>query len=122
MKRRVLTGKKFSGQHVLVVGLGVHGGADAAVRWLIAHGASVRVTDKKSQRELRASIKALRGLPITWRLGQEDVADVRWADWVLQNPGVPATNALIVAARKHGKPIHNEAGIFYARRSHQSLA
>jgi UDP-N-acetylmuramoylalanine--D-glutamate ligase len=112
MKRRVTAGKKFSGQHVLVVGLGVHGGAVAAVRWLVAHGATVRVTDKKTQRELRPSITALRGLSISWRLGREDIADVRWADWILQNPGVPATNALIVAARKHGKPIHNEAGIF----------
>ncbi len=112
MKRRVPAGKKFSGQHVLVVGLGVHGGAVAAIRWLVAHGAIVRVTDQKSRQELRASINTLRGLSISWRLGREDVGDVRWADWVLQNPGVPAKNPLIVAARKQGKPIHNEAGIF----------
>ncbi len=111
MKRRLLA-DRFSGQKILLVGLGLHGGGAATVRWLVRHGAIVRVTDKKIAGDLRRSLKSLAGLPVSWHLGVQDRRDVVWADIVVQNPGVPATNPLIAAAERGGKLILNEASIF----------
>ncbi|MBI5466671.1 MAG: UDP-N-acetylmuramoyl-L-alanine--D-glutamate ligase, partial [Candidatus Kerfeldbacteria bacterium] len=105
----------FYQRRVLVVGLGLHGGGEAAVRWLCRHGAIVRVTDKKTKAELATTLRKLRGLPITWRLGRHDRRDFAWAECIVQNPGVPDTLPELLWARRHQIPIENEASIFFAR-------
>lgn len=97
---------------VLVLGLGVHGGGVATVRYLRRLGCPVRVTDRKPARELSTSLAALRGVRFERRFGAHRIADIRWADLVVQNPAVPRDSPLIRAARRWGKPVVNDAVLF----------
>lgn len=111
MKRRLSAGR-FAGQRVLLVGLGLHGGGASTARWFVRHGARVRITDQKTKADLAPTARTLSRLPIGWRLGGHDRHDAEWAEVVIQNPGVPSTNPLILAAEKQGKLIQNEASLF----------
>lgn len=103
----------YKNKRVLIVGLGLHGGGVAAARWFYRRGAKVRVTDMKSATELRSSIAALKRYRLEWRLGRHRLADFRWADIVVQNPGVPDNLPSLHWARRQGKPIVNEATVFF---------
>ncbi len=103
----------WRGLRVLVVGLGLHGGAEATVRWLVQQRAIVRVTDAKTSAALRPTIQRLKGLPITMSLGRHKQDDVQWADIVVQNPGVPDSAVPIQQAHARGTLVVNEAAIFF---------
>ncbi|HPM05731.1 MAG TPA: hypothetical protein PLR81_01830, partial [Treponemataceae bacterium] len=45
---------------VLVMGLGLHGGGEASVRFFLKHGAFVTITDLKTEIELESTIKSLK--------------------------------------------------------------
>lgn len=120
MKRRKSAGK-FVRQKVLVVGLGSHGGGVATVQWLVKHGAQVCVTDRQNRQSLRISVAQLRSTPVRFSLGREFLDDVRWADWVVQNPGVPSENKLIREAHRLGKPVFNEASLFFSTFTGRSI-
>lgn len=102
------------GRRVLILGLGLHGGGEAAVRWALRHGAVVRVSDRKSASALASTVRRLRSRAITWHLGQQTSADIRWADVVIVNPGVPADGPEVRLARRLKKVVANEATIFLA--------
>lgn len=105
----------YAGKKVLVVGLGLHGGAASAVRWLVRHGAQVRVIDQKSAAVLRPSLRLLQGLNVTYHLGGHRPADFSWADIIYQNQGVPSTLPELRSARRRKVPIINEVTIFFSR-------
>ena len=113
MKKNGLRNKK-----VLVMGLGLHGGGLATVRWLVKHGARVTVTDLKTKRELEPS---LRQLPATerrrvrFRLGRHRISDFQTTTTVIQNPGVPRSSIYLRAARRAGATIENDASLFFSR-------
>lgn len=112
----------FRGRRVLVVGLGVHGGGEATVRWLVRHGAKVRVTDRKTKTELIETVNRLKTLSVTWRLGGHRRADFAWAELIVQNPGVPDSLPELAWGRRRGRPILGEANIFFERCSSPILA
>ena len=66
-----------SGKRVLVVGLGLFGGGVGAARYASEQGATVRVTDLRSETDLAPSLAALEGLDIDYRLGKHSEADFR---------------------------------------------
>lgn len=105
----------YRGKKVLVVGLGLHGGAVGAVRWLVRHGARVRVTDLKSADALAPSVRQLKGLPITWALGGHWLKDFLWADFIYQNQATPSDRIEVRKAKRAGKRIINETTIFFER-------
>ena len=78
----------FKGVRVLVVGLGVHGGGVATVKWLVRQGAIVRVADVLGRDRLAESINQLKGLAVTYHLGAHQATDFRWAERVVVNPAV----------------------------------
>lgn len=103
----------FRRRRVLVVGLGVHGGGEATVRWLLRHRAVVRVTDQKTKTDLQSAVKKFTGRPVQWRLGGHHRGDFAWAEVIIQNPGVPDDLAALRWARRHDRLILNEAGLFF---------
>ena len=105
----------FQGVRVLVVGLGVHGGGVATVKWLMKQGAIVRVADVLGRERLAESIKKLKGLPITYHLGAHQAADFRWAERIVVNPAVSPKLLELVQATKRGIHIDNEASLFVER-------
>ena len=91
---------ELGGIRVMVVGLGVSG--SAAARFLASRGASLMMTDTRSD------------LPTTdlpageVYLGSEDPAWLHDADLVVVSPGVPSTSKLLQAARAARTPVIGE--------------
>jgi len=100
------------GKHVLVLGLGLHGGGLAVARWLVRQGVLVTVSDAKSRSELKPSIDKLGAQKINFVLGGHPNSLLTRCDLIMQNPGVPRELPLLLAARARGIPIENEASLF----------
>jgi UDP-N-acetylmuramoylalanine--D-glutamate ligase len=95
----------FSGQSVLVVGLGKSG--LAAVRLLAAKGAQVIVNDLRSEAELGPAALEAQRAGATLSLGAHDEGLFTGVDSIVVSPGVPPLAAL-AAAERAGVPIMSE--------------
>lgn len=100
------------GKHVLLFGLGLLGGGEHVARVCVRAGAVVRVTDQKTQKELQETVQALKGLDISFTLGEHTEEDISWADIVIKNPSVPTSHPLIQMAIKQGKHVTTEVGLY----------
>lgn len=107
-----MTSRLFAAQRIVVLGLGLHGGGLAVARWLAKQGAKLVVTDLKSRRELAPSLKKLKGLKIRFVLGSHPLSLLKNCDLVIQNPGVSRNHPFILAAKRRGVPVANEASLF----------
>lgn len=96
----------IAGKHVVVMGLGLNGGGEASVRFLLKHGAYVLVTDMKTAEQLAPTIKSisedadLDKSRLTYRLGEHKIEDFVSADCVIKNPGVKYDGNKFLAAAK----------------------
>lgn len=85
---------EIKGKRITVMGLGLNGGGEAAVRFLLKHGAEVLVTDMKSEAQLKPTLNSiaydssLDKTHLTYVLGEHRKEDFRNADCVIKNPGV----------------------------------
>ncbi|MDY5123372.1 MAG: UDP-N-acetylmuramoyl-L-alanine--D-glutamate ligase [Treponema sp.] len=102
-------------KHVTVMGLGLNGGGEAAVRFFIKKGAYVLVTDMKTEEQLKPTIERLNSDPdldtsrLTYRLGEHRIEDFENADCVIKNPGVKYEGNKYLAA---AKAIETDLSIF----------
>ena len=107
----------WSGKKVLIMGLGLHGGAFQVVKWLLQRGASLTITDLKSASFLKPTLVKIKKLPrsgnITYVLGKHRLADFKNQDLIIQNPGVPPQSKYLQQARRLNIPIVNEAVMFF---------
>ena len=72
---------------VTIMGLGLHGGGLTSARFFARYGASVTVTDLKTENELKPSIEALKDIKnIRFVLGRHSIEDFEEADLVIKNP------------------------------------
>ncbi|MDQ6694622.1 MAG: UDP-N-acetylmuramoyl-L-alanine--D-glutamate ligase [Chloroflexota bacterium] len=104
----------YKGKHILVMGLGVHGGGLGVARYMARNGAHVRVTDLRAADKMQSSIDALaaEGLSLEYTLGEHREADFRWADVVVKNPAVSYNSTWLQLSRSLGKDIEMEISIF----------
>jgi UDP-N-acetylmuramoylalanine--D-glutamate ligase len=84
----------------MVIGL-AREGVDLT-RFLVAHGASVLVTDRKTDAELAEAKAQLPAANVRYRLGGHDVSDLDGIDVVYASPGVPPEHELLQGARDKG--------------------
>lgn len=107
----------YKKKKVLVMGLGLHGGALAVVAWLLKQGAQVTITDTKDANLLQNTLAKIKKLPgsqsIKYTLGGHEAIDFVDQDLVIQNPGVPQNSSFLKLARKNKIPITNEAVLFF---------
>ncbi len=97
---------ELSGKTVLILGLARTG--QACARFLAGQGAIVWASDLRGERELKAELDSLAGLPIGYHLGGEEK---RWLDgvnWVIPSPGVPMDNVLLREAKARRIPVLSE--------------
>lgn len=93
-------------KHITVMGLGLNGGGEASVRFLLNHGAFVTVTDMKTEAQLKptidrlASDKTLDTSKLTYVLGEHRIEDFSNADCVIKNPGVKISGNKYLSAAK----------------------
>jgi len=105
----------IKGKHVTVMGLGLNGGGEAAVRFFLKKGAFVTVTDKKTAEQLKPTIDRLNAdetidtSKLTYHLGEHLIDDFKNADCVIKNPGVKYDGNEYLAA---AKAIETDLSIF----------
>lgn len=110
--RLVKSVESLKDRRVLVMGLGLFGGGVGATRFLVGQGAHVTVTDLRSAEDLQASVQALDGLPVTYKLGGHDLGDFTDADLVVANPAVSRSSPFLMAAEEAGVSITTEISLF----------
>lgn len=94
------------------MGLGLHGGGLATVQWLLKKKALVTVTDLKTAKQLRDTLRKLSRRNITYVLGRHRDKDFSEVDMIVKNPGVPDTSPYLALARKNKIPIETDISIF----------
>ena len=100
------------GQRALVIGL-AREGIDLT-RFLTRHGATVRVTDRRSPAEFQEAMAELDASgTVSYRLGGHSTSDLDDADVVYASPGVPPENPLLNAARERGIRLSSLIELFF---------
>ncbi len=108
------------GKHVLVMGLGVHGGGLGVARWMLKQGAHVTVTDIAHAEALaepvailqKAAHEETRGT-LHYVLGEHRVEDFSSHDIVVANPAVRPNSPWLSIAREAGATIETEMTLFF---------
>jgi len=103
----------FKNKKVTVMGLGLIGGGAGTVKFLVKKGAQVLVTDLKTKKELKESLKKIKGLPVKLVLGKHRPQDFIYTDLIIKNPGVPDNSPYLEIARKNSVLIETDVGIFF---------
>ncbi len=112
----------FAGKHVLVLGLGLHGGAIGNIRWLAQQGARITVSDTKTREQLQPSIDKLSDVSnISFLFGNQDDISLDDVDAVLRNPAVPRKAPLLELAREKNIPVIMDSSIFFNQVGRQRI-
>jgi UDP-N-acetylmuramoylalanine--D-glutamate ligase len=105
--------------HILVMGLGVHGGGLGVARWLLRQGHTLTITDMANAAHLAEPLAHLAaaereyGNPIRYVLGEHRAEDFATADMLVVNPAVPPTSPWLALARQYGLRIETEMTLFF---------
>jgi len=84
------------------------------VTFLASLGANVLVTDIKTREELADSLDQLKGLRnIEFVLGRHRKEDFIDKDFIVKNPGVPASSPYLTLAREHNIPVETDISLFF---------
>ncbi|MGD2156172.1 MAG: UDP-N-acetylmuramoyl-L-alanine--D-glutamate ligase [Anaerolineales bacterium] len=102
----------WTGVNVVIIGAARQG--TALARYLIKHGASVVLNDRRKAFELTNVQSELSEYPIRWVLGGHPLDLLEDADILCPSAGVPLSIPLIEAAKKKGIPLSNDSQIFLA--------
>lgn len=103
----------FGGKKITVIGLGLLGRAARDAKFLAEQGASLIVTDLKTETELAPSVELLKPfLGITYHLGGHNKSDFVGRDYILKAAGVPLDSPYIAEAEKNKIPIKMSASWF----------
>lgn len=104
----------FKGKKITVMGIGLHGGGIATVRFFASAGAQVIATDLKTEKDLSTSIDKLKDLKnVKFILGQHRIEDFENVDLVVKSPAAPWTSKHIQAALKKKIPVEMDSSIFF---------
>jgi len=91
------------------MGLGRHGGAIGAVRFLVARGAKVTVSDTADKAALRKSLEQLADLAgVRFELGGHRESAFRDAEFVVANPAIRPDDRHLQWAEAHGAIVTTE--------------
>jgi UDP-N-acetylmuramoylalanine--D-glutamate ligase len=98
---------------VTVMGLGLHGGGLAVVKWLVKQGAKVLVTDLRDKKTLTPTLAKIKNKSVRFVLGQHRDQDFQNTDLVIKNPGVPRHSKYLSIARQQGIPVETDMSLFF---------
>ncbi len=104
----------FKDKKITVYGLGLHGGGVGVVKFLVANGAKVIVTDLNSREKLATSLEKLKGLKnVKYVLGQHRSEDFTSVDMVIKNPAIAWTDQHIKLALEKKVPVEMDSSLFF---------
>ena len=102
---------ELSGKRVLVVGLGLTG--EAAARFLLEHGAKVKVSDKRAARELGRAAQALTEKGAVLEAGGHRRESFLESDLIVPSPGVSPHLPELRAALERHVPVLSEVELAF---------
>ncbi len=102
---------RIRGKKVSVFGMARSGMAMAKL--LKGLGASVFLTEKKTEKDLSPEITELRKLKIDYEAGGHTEKAIEYKDYLIISPGVPSDLPLLVEARREGIPIFSEIEVAF---------
>lgn len=105
--------KDFAGKKVLVFGLGLQGRGVNATKLLLEVGASVTITDRRSQPHLQSSLDLLGTADLRLALDSEPSPALLATDFILRNPSVPWEHSFLEKARQQDIPIVMDTALFF---------
>jgi UDP-N-acetylmuramoylalanine--D-glutamate ligase len=96
------------------MGLGRFGGGLDAAQYAARRGGRVIVTDLAPKEKLADSVRQLEEYAnIEFHLGGHDPADFEQADIVIANPAVPPNSTFLEIARRKGRLVTSQMGVFF---------
>ncbi len=105
------------------MGLGRHGGAIGAVRFLASRGAEVTVTDTASETVLRGSLDQIADLPdVRFELGGHRASAFRGAEFVVANPAIRPDDRCLRLAEEQGATVTTEIDLLLSEVSAHTVA
>lgn len=105
--------QRFNNKKILVMGLGIQGGGLGLVNFLSQFTDNIRVTDLKSETELKTSLKKISCKNISYTLGKHLESDFLWADIIIKGPSVKWDNQFVQFALKNNREVLMEMSIFF---------
>ncbi len=102
----------FKNKKVLLMGLGILGGGLNIANWLIEKKAKLTITDLKSRKDLKNSIKKLKNKDIKFVLGKHNEKDFIENDIIVLNQDIQLNNKYLKIAEKNKKQIEDELTLF----------
>ena len=97
---------QFKHKKITVMGLGLLGGLSNDIEYLAKQGASIVVTDLKTEKELKSSVNKLKKFKnIKFVLGGNKLEDFRNRDMILQPGNVPVDSLYLKEAKKNKIPV-----------------
>lgn len=104
----------FKNKKITVMGIGLHGGGVAVVKFLAEHGARVIATDLRTKDQLKISLEKLKGVKnVQYVLGQHRMEDFSKVDMVIKNPAAQWTDKHIKCALEHNVPVEMDSSLFF---------
>lgn len=103
--------KLFKNKKVVIMGLGLLGGGIGAAKFFCKQGAKVLVTDLKTRKELKESVKKLN--QVKFVLGKHRKEDFINADLIIRNPAVPRESKYLKIAKDNNIPVKTDIDIFF---------
>lgn len=96
------------------MGIGLHGGGTAVVKFLAANGAKVIATDLRSKEQLKVSLEKLKGVKnVQYVLGQHRMEDFSKVDMVIKNPAAQWSDKHIKCALENKIPVEMDSSLFF---------
>ncbi len=102
--------RDWTGKRVVILGAARQG--LALVRWLVAHGAQVSLSDTRPAAEMDAARASLQDLPIRWALGGHPMELLDDADVLCLSGGVPTTLPIVQEALRRSIQLSNDTQVF----------
>lgn len=104
----------FKNKKITVMGIGLHGGGVAVVKFLAAAGAKVIATDLRSKEQLKVSLEKLKGVKnVQYVLGQHRMEDFSKVDMVIKNPAAQWNDKHIKFALENKVPVEMDSSLFF---------
>jgi len=103
----------FRDKKITVMGLGLHGGSEGLIRYLVSQGAKVKVSDAKPKEDLMPTIDRLSDLDISYRLGGHEWNHFSNADMIFINQAVKPDSLWRKRIERSNIPTSTETNLFF---------
>jgi UDP-N-acetylmuramoylalanine--D-glutamate ligase len=104
---------QFKGKKIMIMGLGLLGGALNDAIYLAEHGALLTVTDIKTSEQLKSSVQKLKKYKnIKFVLGGHNVEDFKSVDMIIQPGNVPGDSPYLLEAKRNHIPVFVSESLF----------